>query len=665
MKKLLISLCIILFMIFSSMSISQNAPITSIPKIEQNYLSTYVDVPIYVSNFKNINAVSLTLKYDTTSLKLVGGESNIQFTLFSNTPNKTNEIKIGGYVMQSVSLPDSSILYTLKFKTNGKQSILYFYDYGESCEYTSGPTVLNDIPTDNYYKNGMYNPYVKIGTQIWMSSNLNIGTMIPNTTLQTNNNTIEKWCYGNDENNCNIFGGYYQWNEMMQYQNTVGNKGICPDGWHIPTIQEWEYLTYKTMSSDTQSYQMGIRKGDIGLFNTSGWAIKTDQKVPNNSKPTVGNAGWANSAVKDMFGVPIKNQNSTGFNALPTGWVSNKHGFGAMYYTTFMWSSEKRTYQQLLVSTTYTTPVPVSYQLYLNHSSLVPIGQAETMTGLSVRCIKDGSQSIYPPMQETILGDCPVIMAPNVESFGLFDIPIKIKNFKNITNGDLYIGFNPSYLNINSVIPNQNVTLTYSFPSDDVINIKINTSSLTLNDNSTLFTLKCQSIKTETTISPLKWEINSNWNVQPVKSRFNYFIDGSVKMPYVDPVKPMPITDNTTIVAENKTVVITMRKFGYGIKVENFKDVKSFNFVLKFDPNVIKIFAVSKNQTLTGTFSYKLIASDQMKITWSSNGVTIPNNTFIITLTTELLSTTWKGKMPVEFVTTDGKTYKNGSITIK
>lgn len=45
---------------------------------------------------------------------------------------------------------------------------------------------------------------VQIGTQCWMKENLNVGTMISNSVLQSNNNKIEKYCYDNDKNNCRI-----------------------------------------------------------------------------------------------------------------------------------------------------------------------------------------------------------------------------------------------------------------------------------------------------------------------------------------------------------------------------------------------------------------------------------------------------------------------------
>ena len=84
---------------------------------------------------------------------------------------------------------------------------------------------------------------VAIGTQCWMAENLNVGTRIDGANNQTNNPTLEKYCYGDLESNCDIYGGLYQWDEMMQYVTTEGAQGICPFGWHIPTDAEWTALT--------------------------------------------------------------------------------------------------------------------------------------------------------------------------------------------------------------------------------------------------------------------------------------------------------------------------------------------------------------------------------------------------------------------------------------
>jgi uncharacterized protein (TIGR02145 family) len=88
-----------------------------------------------------------------------------------------------------------------------------------------------------------------------MAQNLNIGVAILGSQDQTNNATIEKYCYGDLAANCNVYGGLYQWAEMVQYLNGATNttswnpvptgnvQGICPAGWHLPTDAEWTILT--------------------------------------------------------------------------------------------------------------------------------------------------------------------------------------------------------------------------------------------------------------------------------------------------------------------------------------------------------------------------------------------------------------------------------------
>jgi uncharacterized protein (TIGR02145 family) len=91
------------------------------------------------------------------------------------------------------------------------------------------------------YEGQQYNT-VQIGTQCWMAENLNVGTKVNTAYDQFNNNIVEKYCYNNSDDSCGIYGGLYQWPEMMQYVSDSGAQGICPNGWHIPTNSEWNIL---------------------------------------------------------------------------------------------------------------------------------------------------------------------------------------------------------------------------------------------------------------------------------------------------------------------------------------------------------------------------------------------------------------------------------------
>ena len=121
---------------------------------------------------------------------------------------------------------------------------------------------------------------VQIGDQCWLKENLDVGTMVIDSTdmfYQTDNNVTEKYCYNNDPANCTIYGGLYEWPEAMQYARAtvIGSQGICPDGWHIPIVPEYfsleEYVNgegVKLMdeSQTRDGYIATNESGFSGLF---------------------------------------------------------------------------------------------------------------------------------------------------------------------------------------------------------------------------------------------------------------------------------------------------------------------------------------------------------------------------------------------------------------
>lgn len=112
-----------------------------------------------------------------------------------------------------------------------KVNYIYVSQFPNNCPGT--PTVS--------YGGQTYNT-VLIGNQCWMKENLNIGTRINGNLDQTNNEIVEKYCFNDDEQKCDVYGGLYQWREIMKYDDDTTSQGICPNGWHIPTDHEWKVL---------------------------------------------------------------------------------------------------------------------------------------------------------------------------------------------------------------------------------------------------------------------------------------------------------------------------------------------------------------------------------------------------------------------------------------
>ncbi len=121
--------------------------------------------------------------------------------------------------------------------------------------------------------NRMYSA-IKIGNQCWMGENLNIGAIVKSQEKHLDNNTIEKFCFDNNPENCELYGGLYLWDELMAYK-TADGKGVCPNGWHVPSDSDWTNLELSLGSVVDTVAEFSWRGTDTGkqlkAGNTSGF----------------------------------------------------------------------------------------------------------------------------------------------------------------------------------------------------------------------------------------------------------------------------------------------------------------------------------------------------------------------------------------------------------
>ena len=143
---------------------------------------------------------------------------------------------IGTFVSYITGLTANTQYYVRAYATNSVGTA-----YGNEVSFTTlaQPWQCGDTIE---YSGQVYNT-VLIGTHCWFKENLNIGTRINVSQNQTNNSQIEKYCYNDEPDSCDVYGGLYQWDEMMQYITTQGAQGICPNSWHLPTDAEFTTLT--------------------------------------------------------------------------------------------------------------------------------------------------------------------------------------------------------------------------------------------------------------------------------------------------------------------------------------------------------------------------------------------------------------------------------------
>ena len=112
----------------------------------------------------------------------------------------------------------------------------------ELAERDSVYEILTDARDGRSYRT------VRIGRQRWMAENLASAD-----TAIARNLVRNSWCLDDDESACAGRGRLYTWTAAMDldpgYQNAQAlgeietpHRGICPEGWHVPTNQEWNAL---------------------------------------------------------------------------------------------------------------------------------------------------------------------------------------------------------------------------------------------------------------------------------------------------------------------------------------------------------------------------------------------------------------------------------------
>jgi len=191
----------------------------------------------------------------------------------------------------------STGVFTPSIAGTGTKTIIYSYTNAVFCTASkSFHIIVQTVPVftcgnnlSDIRDNKVY-PTVQIGLQCWMASNLNYGTILSSSQDQRDNCVSEKYCFNDNPLNCTNQGGLYQWDEVMQYDDTPANQGFCPPAWHIPTENDWNTLF----------------------------------------------ANWTNNG---FAGSPLKYSGYSGFDALLSGTNHFNSSWDFQGFATFFWSS--------------------------------------------------------------------------------------------------------------------------------------------------------------------------------------------------------------------------------------------------------------------------------------------------------------------------------------
>ncbi|MGL1936198.1 MAG: hypothetical protein OCD01_14305 [Fibrobacterales bacterium] len=162
---------------------------------------------------------------------------------------------------------------------------------------------------------------VQIGETVWMAENLAF-------------KTSSSWCYDNNDDLCDYYGRMYSWAEAMGIdtsynhsyygQKYVDVEGVCPEGWVLPTLRNFDDLVMyaRGVTGDayvgslyTSTYDNGVDQ--FGLNVLMGGVRKSAERCDSCKEPEFYGISFATSiwgsgnidTSGDIFGV--SNLNTT------------------------------------------------------------------------------------------------------------------------------------------------------------------------------------------------------------------------------------------------------------------------------------------------------------------------------------------------------------------
>ncbi len=152
---------------------------------------------------------------------------------------------------------------------------------------------------------GQHYPVVYIGDQVWMARNLATtkyrnGTDIPHVTAGStwNNLSTGAYCwYNNQSAYGEVYGALYNW--YATHPETNGNHALCPEGWRVPTDEDFTTLTSflgGTVTAGGKLKETGFahwKSPNVGATNEYGFtALPGGSRGWNANFLNMGEYGW-------------------------------------------------------------------------------------------------------------------------------------------------------------------------------------------------------------------------------------------------------------------------------------------------------------------------------------------------------------------------------------
>ena len=242
--------------------------------------------------------------------------TGLTWTPANHTPHAAGNVEVSVTVENGVCAGKTAECGNITVEDEGLYETKQGFSPNGWYEYRPDALYLKKKPKDN---DGNDYEAVLIGDQVWMAENLRVnveGSVCRD--LETSTAKII-------ECDNHPYGRVYNWNMIMDEEessnfNPSGVRGICPDGWHLPSKVEWDILV--EFAKETAS--------TMGLTGTEGYILHSLLKSKKSYLDGDGYGWHNNSGGEDNFGFSVL----PGGDLTATGNFSTTHNAASFWYAT-------------------------------------------------------------------------------------------------------------------------------------------------------------------------------------------------------------------------------------------------------------------------------------------------------------------------------------------
>ena len=270
----------------------------------KNYMSGTLDA--YIPLYSLVDR-----SYQVTTGGITNPTSGVSYQWITSYNKDTVKLSDGDPF--TIFLPDSVGTFTITqiamadgyYNTIQNLTVNTFTRYNSLKRYVAPTDSIQDPRDQQFYH------IEKIGNLEWFTKNLNY--------------TQNGEGYAKSDDIGFLFGRLYTWEEATGGISgsglASGPQGICPDGWHIPTNEDWEDLA------------MALKGESMPFIDN--WKGVGELLIPD-TLTFNGNRVWPYSA-------NVNRKNDAKWNAMPGGYSVNSHNnFTDIFVSAYFWSATEK-----------------------------------------------------------------------------------------------------------------------------------------------------------------------------------------------------------------------------------------------------------------------------------------------------------------------------------